>query len=395
MYNNPKSKLSCIYTLIILSIYIINFTQIPIFYGDKSIKVLVLALFFVIFIIILSRKHILITPTIMKYILIVAIFNIYILSMHIINPVYINTEIVYYINTTTLFIVMGYICGAYINKNDIYKVFDAYIFSTIISSTVVYLEYYMNKDWINMNYLYAGKNNISITVMTAIILCLYYIYRHKSKKYILLNMVLFVYLIAFKSRAAVISLFSSIVIFLLIYKDNRIIKFRLCLLFGFMLFIISTIFINIFNLDYLITGKSGILRYFINNIDIENNNFINMISADRVDMLNTFFKNFKYKPFVGFGDFERLECFYTTTLIRYGIIGAIPVFIYIIKPLVYSKKNNKVVLMLISLAYLIDGIFEQGTPLGSGFKCYFLWLLLGIHLSERTLKINNERLDLT
>ena len=39
------------------------------------------------------------------------------------------------------------------------------------------------------------------------------------------------------------------------------------------------------------------------------------------------------------------------------------------------------ILFLLSVGFIIDGLFEGLAPFGPGIKCYFLWLFFGIVLA--------------
>ena len=100
--------------------------------------------------------------------------------------------------------------------------------------------------------------------------------------------------------------------------------------------------------------------------------------------MSFFLTNFKEDYFIGQGNVW-VESFPLNTLLNYGILGSIPVFVIWLIPLNFLKRKNyrdkKLYnsLSLIYVVYMINSIFEALAPFGPGVKCYMLWLICGIY----------------
>jgi hypothetical protein len=106
--------------------------------------------------------------------------------------------------------------------------------------------------------------------------------------------------------------------------------------------------------------------------------------------LNLFYEMRRY-PLIGDGKTER-ESLILTALIQFGLLGGVPIILYSLWPLRKSmqliklyKSKHVFCLFCISVAYSVDSIFEQLAPFGPGVRCFFLWLLFGILMTNDNL----------
>ncbi len=121
------------------------------------------------------------------------------------------------------------------------------------------------------------------------------------------------------------------------------------------------------------------------------------ITSGRSEMQKGFSQAFKWVWFVGGGGYA-YENFYMDTLIKYGLFGAVPVFLFAFSPSIYffkdfKDKQNKefrALLLALNVLMLISGIGEEMPPFGPGVKCFVLWLTFGYYIGRRY-KIKGEK----
>ena len=142
--------------------------------------------------------------------------------------------------------------------------------------------------------------------------------------------------------------------------------------------------------------RTFVEQIFLVNRDAED---ITAVSANRDLHLAYFLENFSEYWITGTGGIY-LESFPLATLMSYGVIGSIPVFVSALLPIVISfsdrgKKELRTVRNLvcsINLLMLINCLFEEQTPFGPGVKCYALWMLFGLYRGMRLQRsIENEQ----
>jgi len=149
----------------------------------------------------------------------------------------------------------------------------------------------------------------------------------------------------------------------------------------------------------LILTNEYIYDIVINNILLNNKNTedLNDISSGRMEHLTYFLTHFKDSLLIGRGN-DWVESFPLNTLLNYGILGAIPLFILWLFPLKLLKKQNndniklRNSLILIYVVYMTNSIFEALAPFGPGVKCYMLWLICGLYVGNRV-KNNEKEID--
>lgn len=114
------------------------------------------------------------------------------------------------------------------------------------------------------------------------------------------------------------------------------------------------------------------------------------VTSGRSEMLKWFPAYFKQNWFIGGGSYA-FENFYLDTLCKMGIVGAIPIFMFVFSPIYYFFKDRKEknsfeirnMLLALCLLMCINGLGEEMTPLGPGVKCFVLWLSFGYFIGMR------------
>ncbi|GAB6168245.1 hypothetical protein JCM1393_07050 [Clostridium carnis] len=368
-YNTKNSKTDIFLAMVI---FYSNITYYPFFTSIELVNIITRMLWILLFLVLIFKNRI-VNRGIIKYIACICSFDVYILFLEIITDKnYVFSRFVYPINLCIFIIFIGSYIGININENKLRFYFKWYIYSSFILSLLIYINYFMGVNWINsMDTIVVQKNSISMVFLLSIILL---IFVHKFKKNLWTN-ILIVYfsimLVIIKSRAALVGLILVFIYFFLKLK----LKHKIITIF---IVIISIFFINKYTnlLDYLI------FNIFLNN---RAKYGIDAISSGRQEHLNIFKDLFVENPLIGRGSFY-LEAFPLASLMSYGIIGSIPIFIMSLLPLVdfIKAKNEKkcsnirIILFIIWAVIILNGLFEELAPFGPGIKCYILWLFVGI-----------------
>jgi len=114
------------------------------------------------------------------------------------------------------------------------------------------------------------------------------------------------------------------------------------------------------------------------------------ITSGRSGAIKSFRYVLKDTWFIGGGGYA-FENFYLDTINKFGIVGGIPIFIFVCAPTYYCIKDRKNestrelrnLLLTLNVLMLINGLGEELTPLGPGVKCFVLWLTFGYYMGMR------------
>lgn len=249
------------------------------------------------------------------------------------------------------------------------------IFAINIKNTVFYIV-----DLDSITYVYSAKNSSSKIIFSCFVLVAF-LYTPNLKitiylKYLILIFFIYVILIM-KSRSTILALIIPLIIVIFCSKKRNVRKYTYIVL-----FVLILLCLCMPNLPELIFNKI-ILN---NQIDAD----LDTISSGRIWMIRNFFMVFSDYAFVG-GSSIFVENFYLKTLLEVGVIGAIPVFIFLLWFCYMLKKYfnfaNPVDLscLILLFVYYMDGLFDGMAPFGPGAKCFMLWLTIGFIINKRTL----------
>ena len=184
------------------------------------------------------------------------------------------------------------------------------------------------------------------------------------------------FIILLKSRASIIGLAAaSVVWYVCVCKNKRI---RLY------------IFISLVLAAVLIFAIPQLRDLVIGNILLNNRGSLglNDVSSGRLEQFQEIFLvEFPKAPFFGNGKMY-IESLPLAALLSFGIFPTIPLLIFAAVPLYIAVKcrgqnvpiNNIIFLKALSIAFLINGIFEERAPFGPGITYFFLWFTSGFVL---------------
>lgn len=364
------------YTLILgVLVFLTNLSQVPILNQNRYFKYFLLIIWIVIFF------HFLwINLTISKEIILLGsvliLFDIYVLLCNIfLNIPFYYSPFFIPINMSILIFITGYFFGKEITNHFLRILSFFYVKSSIILAFFIYLNYFFNKDWLNVvGYLYPSKNSASFIFAISIIMLLLNLTKQNLVFKIFDISILSIVLIMLKSRATILSLI--IVILFNFLKSHKKSKTSLFIIFSIFIFFI--LFNDIF---FLFVDK-----IIFNNLK---GNSLDVITSGRVEQINIFLRLIPSYLFFGNGNYY-IESFPLSILISYGILGSIPVLILVLLPLYIIEFKRKIpnlsvlrnFVFLIFILSIFNSLFEQLTPFGPGVKSFMLWLSSGILASS-------------
>ncbi len=269
---------------------------------------------------------------------------------------------------------------------DFDKLYYSYIFSATVVAIFVYVTYFgIGFDFNFGIYEYASKNSTSQIVITAIVLATFCFKHNRTILNILslmcvaFNMVL---LFAMRSRASIIGLVVLIIMVLANRKINKWVRgLTLLVTIGFVLVVLLDPEMYDLIVEQILFAS-------------RDSSDINDLSSGRLEQWTQFPALFAEYPFFGRGP-KYIESFPLATLASHGIIIGGIMLCFAIYPAVYSfryrrESRHYYILLVLSLVYLLNGIFEELSPFGPGVKCYFIWFLFGILMSAQG-KIKMEK----
>ena len=275
---------------------------------------------------------------------------------------------------------MANMLGSEIDKEGIKTICIAYFYSMTIVAIPLFFFYLKGTDLSSSVYEYRyGKNEVSVLLLCALIIsCFVYKPKTKIQQFIRITATVFFLLDITLLRARSVFLGVGLLICVLIfYRHNVNKKLRyFCII---CMIMISCYF-------YL---HSDVYYTFLNRIIFAGRdaNNINELSSGRSDTISTGISVFLDKPLFGVGKRETLDCFYVSILANYGLLG-IPAIVMALMPFLWSisnlKNHNDVDLCFFTIVacIIIISIVEELAPFGPGTRCYILWLMWGILLSQ-------------
>lgn len=364
-------------SILIISCFFCIMSQLPNLWGNSIISLIYNIGWIVLFIAFLRKENYKIRIPRIIYLLPI-IFDIIILLMQIFTSKnYIDSNMFRPLNLCFFISIIGYYLGKYYDSKIIIKIIKAFILGSIILGFSIFMNTFSGVDWQNATgYLYTAKNSAAIIFLVAIIMGVIYI-KDLKKIFIVPSIVFFTFLIMMlKSRATIVCLVFVILYIIIFYVKRPIVKLFLSMVFvGLALYII-------FN--------DSAYNFFINKIMLNNRGSedLSVITSGRDEHIDIFVKMFPTYFFLGTGG-TYLESFSLASLLSYGFFVGSTIILYAILPgiivvktmkKVYIDKRFKHLILALNISMLVNGLFEELTPLGPGVKCFVLWLFFGIYV---------------
>ena len=363
--------------------FLSNLSQLPIFVSlqlSSAISILIWICFAAY--ILLEKGTLKVTGEFLPFLMVMLIYLTYLgVAELFLEKKYLSSEILYPFVLSMFIMCLGNNIGNRTNEKDLYYIFTSYVLSALIVGLNIFFEYLMGADITAREYAYGSKNSISQILLTAAILGLFYMVPTLKIRGKIIHVIIALFLglvvIFLKSRATIIAI-PFICLFAFIFGSEKDKKFRLKI---FLLGAVAVIYV---------LSKPDLYDSLVNDIILggRESDSLDDISSGRWKEWQNFFTDLGDNWLLGNGRIKR-ESLILTAILEYGIPMGLTIIIVAITPLRFavlhlkSKKRVVVVLFYVALCYFLNSIFEQLAPFGPGVKCYFMWLLFGILLSQK------------
>ena len=287
----------------------------------------------------------------------------------------------FYSYMISLFIfLLGSWSSGFVDKHVLKNINTIFVVSMLIVTANIFIEYFgVGYNLSTRLYAYSSKNSVSQIIFTAVMLLIVRFRPDKTiGKIIKIGAIAFeLYVILLlRSRATLVSLLLCIVIMVFARDTNKKLKAA-----------VSIISVGII-LMLLVNGQFN--SFIFNNVVFANRNVANLndLTSGRVTIISNFPRLISGNWLTGIGP-TYYECFPLSAFLQFGLIGGILCIIISLQPFVQSLRYRHVsdewfLLLLISAGYSVNGLFEGLTPFGPGVKCYYMWLIFGLLVGQRT-----------
>ena len=138
-------------------------------------------------------------------------------------------------------------------------------------------------------------------------------------------------------------------------------------------------------------------NFIFNKVILANRNVTNLndLTSGRVNIISNFPQLIKGNWLTGIGPMY-YECFPLSAILQFGITGGVLCIIISLQPLWKSfvfrhTSDTWYLLYLIAIGYSVNGLFEGLAPFGPGVKCYYMWLLFGFLMGQKTNLSKDDR----
>ncbi len=314
-------------------------------------------------------------------ILLLSLLFIYCIFMTAIIPLsdYISILSIQRIPLILMLLIIGNNTSKKISQNQLQRIL---LIATSIGGFLLLISFYLKSGEFNYseNNLQLGtrKNTLAILILTSI----YIIYKLSTNKNRIQQICIFIYfisalflMISMKCRTAIFSIpliiFSEFLLFKKGLKFSTVIKLVIIFL------VIILLFPNIF--EYIFTD------FIYDDVDAKEMNSMNV----RYTMIETFNKLFAENLFFGTGKLF-IENFYLMNLLNLGIIGFIPLLLFLFwsYKICFSLNNTPLFSMnkILFILYAFNGLLEGESPFGPGTRCFLLWFIIGYSIPYLKIK---------
>ena len=304
------------------------------------------------------------------------------------SGVYLSSPIFYAANLSAFVFVTGGLFGKIAGQDVIKKGIRIYILCTLCVAIYTILTTFFTQGLSSYLYVYSRKNSLAPIVLTAIC-CVLFLkpFSHKEWHTPLL-MIFGTFLVLLKSRSNFIGFFAVLVIwyiFSLNGKESR-----------------KQVFLNLLTAAFLILAVSTLRDLVIDNILLNHraSEGLSGISSGRTDQIAEAVQTPVVQGSRLFGNgYTYIESLPLAVILSYGILSLIPLVAFAFVPLhaAFCAKRAKLskgfvlFLFAISVAFLINGIFEERAPFGPGTTYFMLWFISGFSLAKEEKNEKNEK----
>lgn len=382
-----NNNLDVMSIIVILIVVLTNLSQMPILIENEIGRSISMIGWGGLLVIILIKRLISFDSRVTFLLVLIWVFLIFVLLNEIIYPGrYLNSLHVYPFLLSMFILLTGFWISKQIRVESLMPILWTYVLTTLIVAISVYLDFFYGSfNWDSRTYNYQSKNSISQIILTSLVFLIVVL---KPKK-ILVRLFKYVTVIFFiilllmlKSRASILGIPIMIMVMLLFDKSSKLkYFFMITIVIFFILLGINDSFNTLILNDILLAGRRS--------------SNLNDLTSGRYSHFTSFPQLFTENPIIGRGSYW-LESFPLSVLVQFGILGALPLLIIAVYPVIWGLlKLNKlseinISFICLSFIYLFNGLFEALAPFGPGVKNYMLWLMFGILLGRNNKEFNKK-----
>ncbi len=294
---------------------------------------------------------------------------------------YLTTPIVYSANLCAFVFVVGSLFGKTANAELISSGAKVYVLCALGITVYSILTTFSSVGFSSYLYAYAQKNSLAPMIVTAIC-CVLFLKPFRIKELHTPFLIIFgTFLALLKSRANLVALAAVLIIwYFCAVKDKNARK---------------QIFLNMVAIVFLVLAISSLRDLLIGNILLNHRADLGAsgITSGRTDQIAEAIVAPQEisKPYFTGNGYTYIESLPLAAVLSYGIFSAAFILIFAFVPLISTyiteksrgQKKNVLFLFAISVAFLLNGIFEERAPFGPGVTYFMLWFTSGFFVSCR------------
>ena len=300
---------------------------------------------------------------------------------------YLSSGVVYAILVALLVFICGVLLGDKLNEEDVEVICRWYTLGAVLLAIILVIN--TGGDFGLQNRMYAGinKNSVGQILSSAATILMIGISSKKGRNNtvirIVLSVLLIVVLFLIRSRTCILCFAISVLVMLLSRYTNKRVK----------RWVITALII----LFAVIISNDTFRNILVTNILLANRDTTSLdaITSGRISIYSQFFSLMRGNELIGNGA-QYYESFYLSVIVQFGYPLGLFLWYYVFYMLKQIRRMNRYLsygwlLVIISISYSLNGVFEGLPPYGPGTKNFLLWLLFGLAITQVDYsKQNNE-----
>lgn len=358
-------------------------SQVDVFAAIPTVRICVIVAWAFVFLLIALKTHLFIHKKAIALLFPILIFDILILVIGVAKGqpmTYLGSPIVYSSNLCAFVFIVGSLFGKAADEELIFFGAKIYVICAVAIAVYTILTTFSEVGFSPYLYAYSRKNSLAPMIVTAIC-CTLFLKPFQCREFHTPSLILLCALMALlKSRANLIGLVAVLIIwYFCAVKDPHARR---------------QIFLNVIAIVFLVLAISSLRELVIDNILFNHRADLGIsgITSGRTDQITEIIVETPpeiSKPYFTGNGYTYVESLPLAAVLSYGIFAPIFLLIFAFTPLFatfISKKvwlQQKIVLFLlaISVAFLLNGIFEERAPFGPGVTYFMLWFTSGFVVS--------------
>lgn len=291
---------------------------------------------------------------------------------------YLSSGVVYAVFVALLVFLCGVLLGNKLTEEDVEVICRWYTLGAVLLAIILVINLRGNFGITSRVYGGLNKNSVGQILSTAATILMIGISSKKEKGNTLIRIGLSAFLIIIlflmRSRACILCFAASVIIILLSRYTNKKVKRWIWAA------VIGVLIVLLVNPNFRTILFTNIL--FAN----RDATSLDALTSGRISIYSQFASIMKDHELMGNGA-RYYESFYLSVIVQFGYPIGLYLWGYVFYMLHLIRKSQKYVgygwlLVIISISYSLNGIFEGLPPFGPGTKNFLLWLLFGFAITH-------------